>query len=192
MVYLSTPLELELQLTDEEFFELCHKHRDLQFERNAKGDLIIMPPTGGLTSDRNSEINYQLRAWNRQKKLGKVFDSSGGFKLPNGADRSPDASFITLEKWNNLTAQQQEKFLPLAPDFVIELKSPSDKLSNTQAKMREYRENGVKLAWLINPKNKTVEIYRFNSEEVEVLESPINLSGEEVLPDFILDLTEIF
>jgi Uma2 family endonuclease len=192
MVYLSTPLELELQLTDEEFFELCHKHSDLKFERNAKGDLIIMSPTGGLTSDRNSEINYQLRAWNRQKKLGKVFDSSGGFKLPNGADRSPDASFITLEKWNNLTLEQQEKFLPLAPDFVVELASPSDKLRNTQAKMREYKENGVKLGWLINPKNKTVEIYRFNSEEVEVLDSPINLSGEEVLPDFILDLSEIF
>ncbi len=192
MVYLSAPLELELSLTEEDFFELCHKHPDLQFERNAQGDLIIMPPTGGLTSNRNADLIYQLIAWNRQKKLGKVFDSSGGFKLPNGADRAPDASFITLEKWNNLTAQQQEKFLPLAPDFVIELKSPSDKLKNTQGKMREYRENGVKLGWLINPTNKTVEIYRYNNEEVEILASPVNISGEDVLPDFVLDLTGIF
>lgn len=192
MVYLSAPLELELQLTDEEFFELCHKHRDLQFERNAQGDLIIMPPTGGLTSNRNSDLNYQLNAWNRKKKLGKVFDSSGGFKLPNNADRSPDASFVTMEKWDSLTPQQQAKFLPLAPDFVIELASPSDKLSNIQAKMREYRDNGVKLGWLINPDNKSVEIYRINNEKVEILESPVNISGEDVLPDFVLDLTEIF
>ncbi len=192
MVYLSAPLELELQLTDEQFFELCHKHRNLQFERSAKGDLIIMPPTGGLTGNRNADLTSQLIVWNRQKKIGKVFDSSTGFKLPNGADRSPDASFVNMKRWNNLTPQQQEKFLPLAPDFVIELKSPSDKLTNIQAKMREYRDNGVKLGWLINPSNKTVEIYRLNHEEVEILQSPVNISGEDVLPDFILDLTEIF
>ena len=191
MVYLSTPLELELQLTDEQFFELCHKHRDLRFERNAKGDLIIMPPTGGLTSNRNADLIYQLTAWNRQKKLGKVFDSSTGFKLPNGANRSPDASFITLEKWNNLTLQQQEKFLPLAPDFTIELKSPSDKLTNIQKKMEEYIDNGVKLGWLINPEKKEVEIYR-QGQKKEVLDYPNTISGEDILPDFILDLTEIF
>ncbi|MGI0482701.1 Uma2 family endonuclease [Geminocystis sp. CENA526] len=191
MVYLSTPLELELQLNDEQFFEICHKHRDLRFERNAQGDLIIMPPTGGLTGNRNSDINYQLNAWNRQKKLGKVFDSSTGFKLPNGANRSPDASFITLEKWHSLTPSQQEKFLPLAPDFSIELKSPSDKLSDTQKKMQEYIDNGVKLGWLINPEKKEVEIYR-QGQKKEILNNPKNLSGEDILPDFILDLSEIF
>ena len=191
MVYLSTPLELELQLNDEQFFELCHKHKDLRFERNVQGDLIIMPPTGGLTGNRNSDINYQLNAWNRQKKLGKVFDSSTGFKLPNGANRSLDASFITLERWHSLTLEQQEKFLPLAPDFAIELKSPSDKLTDTQKKMEEYIDNGVKLGWLINPDKKKVEIYR-QGQEKEVLNNPKNLSGEDILPDFTLDLTEIF
>lgn len=191
MVSFSSPLELKLQLTEEDFFQLCQQNRDLRFERNAQGDLIIMPPTGGLTGDRNSEINYQLRAWNRQKKLGKVFDSSTGFKLPNGAERSPDASFVTMEKWNSLTLQQQEKFLPLSPDFVIELRSPSDKLSNIQAKMQEYLENGVKLGWLIDPKRKIVKIYR-PSKPVEILDSPLNISGENVLPDFILDLAEIW
>lgn len=191
MVYLSTPLQLELQLTDEQFFELCHKHRDLRFERNAKGDLIIMPPTGGLTSNRNADLIYQLTAWNREKNLGKVFDSSGGFKLPNGANRSPDASFLTLEKWNNLTLEDQEKFLPLAPDFVIELKSPSDKLIDIQKKMEEYMDNGVKLGWLINPDAKEVEIYR-QGKVKEVLDNPKTISGEDVLPDFTLDLTDIF
>ena len=114
-------------LTDEQFFQLCQDNRDLRFERNAYGDLVIMPPTGGETSDRNSEINFQLRLWNKKYKLGKVFESSGGFKLPNGADRSPDASWIPLEKWNNLTLQQRQKFLPLCPDFVIELVSPSER-----------------------------------------------------------------
>jgi Uma2 family endonuclease len=191
MVYLSAPLELELQLSDEQFFELCHKHRDLRFERNAQGDLIIMPPTGGLTGNRNSDLNYQLNAWNRVKKLGKVFDSSTGFKLPNGANRSPDVSFITLEKWHNLTLEQQQKFLSLAPDFVIELKSPSDKLTDTQKKMKEYMDNGVKLGWLINPEKKEVEVYR-QGQKKEILSSPSNINGEDILPDFTLDLTEIF
>lgn len=191
MVYLSSPLELELQLTDEQFFELCHKHRDLQFERDRNGGLIIMPPTGGLTGDRNSDLNYQLRAWNRQYKLGKVFDSSTGFKLPNGADRSPDTSFVVMERWNSLTRKQKEKFLPLCPDFVVELRSPSDKLKKIQAKMEEYKENGAKLGWLIDPKRKVVEIYRYN-QEIEVLESPLTISGENILPNFELDLAEIF
>ncbi len=150
-----------------------------------------MPPTGGLTGNRNSDLNYQLTAWNRHKKWGKVFDSSTGFKLPNGANRSPDASFITLEKWHNLTLKQQEKFLPLAPDFLIELKSPSDKLTNIQKKKVEYIDNGVKLGWLINPDQKEVEIYR-QGKEKEVLNNPQILSGEEILPEFSLDLTEIW
>ncbi len=191
MTDLPSPLELELRLTDEDFFELCQKHRDLKFERNAKGDLIIMSPTGGLTGDRNSDLNYQLRAWNRQYKLGKVFDSSTGFKLPNGADRSPDSSFLTMEKWNSLTREEQEKFLRLCPDFVLELVSPSDTLAITQAKMQEYIENGAKLGWLIDPRRQVVEIYRPH-QEVEILQSPLTVSGEDVLPNFVLELSEIF
>ncbi|MDJ0717135.1 MAG: Uma2 family endonuclease [Prochloraceae cyanobacterium] len=191
MVYLPSPLELELKLTDEQFWKLCHEHRDLRFERTATGLLIIMPPTGGKTGDRNSEINFQLRAWNRQNKLGKVFDSSTGFKLPLGGDRSPDASWVKMERWNALTKEQQEKFLPICPDFVVELRSPSDGLKKLQEKMVEYRENGARLGWLIDPQRKVVEIYR-RDRKVEVVQSPTTVSGEDVLPGFLLNLNEIF
>ncbi|WP_107666283.1 Uma2 family endonuclease [Cyanothece sp. BG0011] len=188
------PLEINcnsLQLTDEQFFQLCQDNRDLRFERNSNGDILIMPPTGGETSNRNSSINYQLYAWNLQNKSGVTFDSSGGFKLPNGADRSPDASWIPLEKWNNLTPQQRQKFLPLCPDFVIELRSPTDSLKTLQNKMKEYLENGTKLGWLINPKAKQVEVYR-QGKQVEILDNPTTLSGEDVLPYFVLDLEKIW
>jgi Uma2 family endonuclease len=200
MVYLSSPLELGLQVTDEQFLEVCQKHGDLQFEQNVNGGLIIMSPTGGLTGDpfgiwlspaRNADLTYQLKAWNRKYKLGKVFDSSTGFKLPNGASRSPDTSFITQEKWDNLTPQEKEKFLPLCPDFVVELRSNSDKLKKIQAKMQEYMKNGARLGWLIDPIREVVEIYRPN-QETEILEYPETVSGEDVLPDFVLDLSEIF
>ena len=188
------PLEINcdsLQTTDEQFFQLCQDNRDLRFERNSNGDILIMPPTGGKTSNRNSSINYQLYAWNLKNKLGVTFDSSGGFTLPNKADRSPDASWIPLEKWNNLTPQQRQKFLPLCPDFVIELRSPSDSLKTLQNKMKEYLENGTKLGWLINPKAKQVEIYR-QGKEVEILDNPTTLSGEDILPNFVLDLESIW
>jgi Uma2 family endonuclease len=187
---LSSPLELEINLTDEQFFQLCQNNRDLRFERTATGKLIIMPPTGGTTSDRNAELTYQLRAWSRQNNLGKSFDSSGGFKLPNGADRSPDASWVAIERWNALTPEQQEKFVPFCPDFVVELRSKSDVFSKVQAKMQEYIDNGAKLGWLIDPQRKIVEIYRPN-REVQILRSPSTLSGEDVLPGFVLDLSEI-
>ncbi|MEL4894475.1 Uma2 family endonuclease [Crocosphaera sp. Alani8] len=188
------PLEINcdsLQMTDEQFFQLCQDNRDLRFERNSNGDILIMPPTGGETSNRNSSINYQLYAWNLKNKLGITFDSSAGFTLPNKADRSPDASWIPLEKWNNLTPQQRQKFLPLCPDFVIELRSPSDSLKTLQNKMKEYLETGTMLGWLINPKAKQVEIYR-QGKEVEILDNPTTLSGEDVLPDFVLDLELIW
>ena len=191
MVYLPSPLELDLQLTDEQFWDLCHKHRDLRFERTKTGELIIMSPTGGATGNRNVDIIYQLAAWNRQNKLGKVFDSSTGYKLPNGADRSPDASWLKIARWNNLTKEQQEKFLPLCPDFIIELRSLSDVLNKLQAKMLEYIENGAQLAWLIDPQKKVVEIYRPN-KQVEILRSPNTVSGDNILPGFVLDLAEIF
>ena len=190
MVYLPALLELNLQLSDEQFFQLCQQHRDLKFERTANGELTIMSPTGGITGDRNSELNFQLRTWYRRTQLGKVFDSSTGFKLPNGANRSPDASWVRLEHWNALTAEEQAKFVPLCPDMVVELRSPSDDLSKLQAKMQEYRENGAELGWLIDPERQIVEIYRPHREP-EILSSPKTLSGETILPDFELDLTGI-
>lgn len=189
-----TALTLDLRsikLTDEQFFQLCQDNRDLRFERNANGDLIIMSPTGGETSNSNAGLTAQLWVWNQQTKLGKVFDSSGGFKLPNGADRSPDASWIPLERWNALTPEERTKFLPLCPDFVVELLSPSDSLTVAQDKMQEYLENGILLGWLINRKTRRVEIYR-PGQEVEVLENPTILSGEDVLPGFILNLELIW
>jgi Uma2 family endonuclease len=192
MAILSLPptLELQINLTDEQFFQLCQNNRDLRFERTADGELIIMPPTGGDTSDRNADLTYQLRGWNRENKLGKSFDSSGGFKLPNGADRSPDASWIKIERWEALTPEEREKFLPLCPDFVVELRSPSDSLEKLQAKMQEYIDNGARLGWLIDPQRKVVEIYRPN-QKVEIRSSPTTLSGEDVLPGFVLDLSPI-
>ena len=187
-------LELDIDninLTDEQFFQLCQNNPDLRFERTASGELIIMPPTGSITSDRNADLTYQLRGWNRKNKLGKTFDSSGGFILPNGANRSPDASWVKMERWNALTEDQKQRFAPLCPDFVVELMSPSDTLENTRAKMKEYMDNGASLGWLINRKLLQIEIYR-RDRDVETLESPQTLSGEDVLPGFILDLTEIW
>lgn len=180
-----------MQLSDEQFFQLCLANRDLNFERTATGDLVIMSPTGGNTSRRNADINLELALWNRQTQLGVVFDSSGGFKLPNGADRSPDAAWIPLEKWNALTPEQQEKFLPVAPDFVIELRSPTDSLKLLQAKMLEYINAGTRLGWLINRQERQVEIYRQN-QKVEILDNPITLSGENILPEFVLNLERIW
>jgi Uma2 family endonuclease len=180
-----------LELTDEQFFQLCQVNENLRFERTATGELIIMPPTGGETSNRNAGLTAQVWIWNEQNKLGKVFDSSTGFKLPNGADRSPDASWIKLERWNALTQKQQTRFLPLCPDFVVELLSPTDSLRDTQEKMREYRDNGASLGWLINRKSRQVEIYRIG-KDVEVLESPVSLSGEDILPGFVLNLEAIW
>jgi Uma2 family endonuclease len=180
-----------LELTDDQFFELCQRNRDLQFERSSTGELIIMTPTGGETSNSNAGLTSQLWLWNDRTKLGKVFDSSGGFKLPNGADRSPDASWVKLDRWQALTPEQRQKFPPLCPDFVVELLSPSDNLKTTQDKMREYLENGARLGWLINRKTRQVEIYRSN-REVEVLDAPTSLFGEEVLPGFVLKLESIW
>ena len=150
-----------------------------------------MSPAGGETSNSNAGLTAQIWVWNQQNKLGKVFDSSGGFKLPNGANRAPDACWVKLERWNALTPEQQKKFPPICPDFVVELLSPSDSLKETQDKMKEYRDNGALLGWLINRKSRQVEIYRPN-REVEVLESPATVSGEDVLPRFVLNLESIW
>jgi len=184
-------LNAVIDLTEEQFYQLCRNNSDLKFERSHRGDLIIMPPTGGETGRRNSDLNLDLGTWNRQTGLGVVFDSSTCFKLPNGADRSPDAAWITQERWFALSNDQRERFPPICPDFVIELMSPSDSLQVIQAKMREYLENGTRLGWLINPKTRQVEIYR-PEQPVEVLQAPIVLSGEAVLPGFVLNLTGIW
>ena len=191
MTALILNIPAETCLSDEQFFQLCQANRDLRIERNANGDLVIMPPTGGNTSRRNSEVSADLVIWNRKTKLGVVFDSSGGFKLPNGAERSPDAAWVTLDRWNSLTPNQQERFIPLAPDFVIELRSPSDSLSALQKKMQEYIDNGTRLGWLLNRQDRQVEIYRPHQPK-QVLQFPTTLSGEEVLPGLVLDLSAIW
>ncbi|MEG4305609.1 Uma2 family endonuclease [Microcoleus sp. D3_18a_C4] len=185
-----TSIELSINLTDEQFFQLCQNNRDYQFERTASGELIIMPPTGSETSKRNMDLSYQLRAWSRQNNLGVAFDSSGGFRLPNGADRSPDASWVKKERWDALTPEQKDSFAPLCPDFVVELRSRTDSLKKLQEKMQEYIDNGAKLGWLIDRQNQRVEIYR-PGQDVEIIQNPRTLSGEDVLPGFVLDLAEI-
>ena len=179
------------RLSDEQFYQLCQANRDLRLEMTAQGKLIIMTPTGGETGKRHSDINLDLGIWNRQNTLGVVFDSSTGFILPNNAKRSPDAAWIPLDKWNALTSEQKQRFLPLCPDFLIELRSPTDSLKTLQAKMQEYIDNGTRLGWLINPQDKQVEIYR-QDRKVEILNSPNSLSGENVLPEFILNLELIW
>ena len=189
-ITLPPTLQLNIDLTDEQFFLLCQNNTDLRFERTALGEIIIMPPTGGETSNRNSELTYQLQAWSRQNNLGKAFDSNGGFTLPNGAVRAPDASWLKLERWEALTPQQRQKFLPLCPDFVVELRSPTDSFKQLQAKMQEYIDNGARLGWLIDAETRQVEIYRPN-QDVELLENPLALSGEDVLPGFVLDMVQM-
>ncbi|MEG5018776.1 MULTISPECIES: Uma2 family endonuclease [unclassified Microcoleus] len=191
MTTLTLNLNPIIKLTDDQFFELCQENENIRLERTAKGELIIMSPAGGETGSSNAGLTAQIWIWNQQSKLGKVFDSSTGFKLPNNANRAPDASWVKLERWDALTSEQQKKFPPICPDFVVELMSPSDSLKDTQDKMKEYRDNGAVLGWLINRKSRQVEIYRLN-QEVEVLESPASVSGEDVLPGFILNLESIW
>ncbi len=191
MTTLSVNLPKNLKLSEEQFEELILANRESKFELTATGELLIMSPTGGETGNRNFELGGQFWLWNRQKGLGKAFDSSTGFQLPNGAKRSPDLSWITLDKWNQLTPEQRRKFLPICPDFVVELVSESDELAEIEKKMAEYLENGLQLGWLIIPKTRQVKIYR-PQQAVEILESPMVLSGESVLMDFSLDLTPIW
>jgi Uma2 family endonuclease len=191
MTALTLNLNSLIKLTREQFYQLCEENPDLKLERNAQGELIIMPPTGGETGRSNSGINAQIWFWNEQNQLGEVFDSSTGYTLPNGAERSPDVSWVEKSRWDALTKEQKEKFIPLCPDFVIEILSPSDSLSKTQQKMQEYMSNGCRLGWLINRKKQEVEIYR-PQQEVEILTLPSTISGENVLPGFLLNLQRIW
>lgn len=175
-------------LSDEQFYQLCQNNADFNFELTAKGELIIMPPVGGDSGNREADLIIDLGIWNRQTNLGYTFSSSTVFTLPNGANRSPDAAWIRRERYAALTPQQRQKFPPISPDFVIELRSVTDDLKMLHNKMQEYMEAGVKLAWLINPQQQQVEIYRLG-KQVEVQDLPIELSGEEILPGFRLSLS---
>jgi Uma2 family endonuclease len=183
------------RITPEQFEQLTDVEQSARLELTASGELVVMSPTGGTAGRKNSRLTQQLRNWADQNGRGEVFDSSTVFVLPSGARRSPDVSWIELERWNKLTSAQQDGFPPLSPDFVIELVSPSDlksqRYQDLQAKMQEYLDNGVRLGWLIEPSAKTVEIYR-SGKPVEILDNPQTLSGEDILPEFTLDLTEIF
>ncbi|MCS7080064.1 MAG: Uma2 family endonuclease [Chloracidobacterium sp.] len=181
----------ELRFTDEQFERLCRQNRDLRIEMTAEGDLILMPPTGWMTGDRNAEITMQLRLWAKRDGTGVATDSSTGFTLPNGAKRSPDAAWVLRERLAALTPEQREGFLPLCPDFVVELRSRTDALADLHEKMTEYIRNGARLGWLIDPETQTVYVYRPEAEVV-VLERPMALPGDPELPGFVLDLTEIW
>lgn len=180
-----------LDMDEEQFFEFCQQNRDWRIERTVEGDLEIMPPTGYETSDRNSELSMQLRLWAKRDGKGSASESSGGFVLPNGATRSPDAAWVRRERRAELSTEQKRRFLPLCPDFVVELRSPTDPLSTVEAKMREYAENGARLGWLVDPKARSVHVYRQDGT-VEVINNPDKLSGDPVLPGFLLDLRPIW
>ena len=184
-------LKPAIDITEDQFFALCQLNRDLRLERNAEGDIIVMPPTGGETGNRNAEITGQVVSWTKQDGTGAVFDSSTGFKLPNGADRSPDAAWVRRSRLAQLSREEKEKFLPLCPDFVIELLSPSDDLEEIQAKMDEYIENGARLGWLLDPKSRRIYVYR-PGKRVIVMENAEEISGEPELPGFVLNLREIW
>lgn len=189
------PLVLRLrpviELNEEQLLELSSLNRDLRLELTAEGKLIVMPPAGGESSQRNAEVTMQLGLWTKQDGTGITFDSSGGFVLPNGAILSPDASWVERSRLDALTPEQRKKFLPLCPDFVVELRSPSDSLRGLHDKMREYVENGARLGWLIDPENKHVYVYSPKGLARE-LEAPETLVGDPVLPGFALDLREVW
>jgi len=190
MIPLASPLKVDLKhvhLTDEQFYQLCMSNPELAIERSAKGALIFMSPVGGESGNREIEFGIDLGIWNRQAELGKVFSSSTIFKLPGGGDRSPDAAWVELSRWENLTPEQRKKFPPIAPGFVMELRSRTDDLPTLQEKMQEYMESGVKLGWLSNPQDQQVEIYQ-QGRDKEVRSLPTELSGEPVLPGFILQV----
>lgn len=178
-------------LTDEQFESLCRNHPELNLELSAEGELIIVPPTLPYTGEKNADLTTEVSIWARKDKTGVVFDSSSLFTFPNGAKRSPDVSWVLRERWESLPESELRRFSRIVPDFVIELLSISDSLKTLKKKMAEYIENGVRLGWLIDPEERKVHIYRAN-EEVEILDNPATVSGEDVLKGFNLDLNQIW
>jgi Uma2 family endonuclease len=189
------PMVLQLQpaiaLTEDQFYEFCQLNRDFRIECNAAGELVIMPPTGSETDERNFNLVGQLWVWTKQDGTGVGFGSSGGFTLPNGAVRSPDAAWIKRDRWEAIPAELRKKFAPICPEFVIELRSETDNLRILQDKMQEYIDNGTQLGWLIDRKQRRVFIYRPNIA-VEILDNPKTLYGEPLLPRFVLDLSQVW
>jgi Uma2 family endonuclease len=177
-------------LEDDQLFAFCQLNRDLRIERDAEGVLVLMAPVGGLSSARNLELCRQLANWAQRDGRGLAFDSSVGFILPNGAMRSPDAAWVRRERWDALSAEQREKFPPLCPDFVVELRSPSDRLSTLQRRVRELIRNGAQLGWLIDPQRRAVHVYR-PGEPVQSLLAPLTISADPIMPGFVLDLAAI-
>ncbi|HEX8566951.1 MAG TPA: Uma2 family endonuclease [Pyrinomonadaceae bacterium] len=189
------PIEVNFPLlkkmSEDDFYKFCEENPDLRIERTKEGDVIVMPPAYTETGGKNFDLAVDFGIWARQDATGKGFDSSTGFTLPNGAMRSPDVSWVRYERWNALPKEKRRKFAKIAPDFVIELRSETDRLKDLQKKMREYIENGVQLGWLIDPQNKRVHIYRPKTE-TKVLENPKEVSGEPLLKGFVLNLQEIW
>ena len=187
------------QMSDEQFYEFCHRNPNLRIERNANGEVTVMPPAFSDTGNRNNKIGYQLTRWTEERENGEAFDSSAGFTLPNGAVRSPDASWVRLDRWNALTDEQQASFAPICPDFVVELRfstgeaSPtaSDTLKSLQTKMQEYIENGATLGLLIDRQNRTVYCYRADGS-VAVLNQPERVSCDPELPGLTLQMAKIW
>lgn len=184
-------LHLGLRMDADEFYDFCMRHEDLNLELTGEGDLVIVPPTGGETGRRNFELAVMFGSWVRRDGTGVGFDSSSMFSLPNGAKRSPDLSWIKKERWEALSEEEQEKFSPICPDFVVELRSPSDSLKRLQGKMEEYVENGAQLGWLLDPSTRKVYVYRPGAG-VEVLEDPETVSGEPLLRGFGLDVRALW
>ena len=176
--------------TSEEYAAFVAAYPDLRTELTQAGELVIMPPTFSETGSKNADLTADLVIWNRRTKMGKVFDSSSVFTLPTGAKRSPDTAWVEQGRWDALTEDERQGFSQICPDFVVELRSSTDRLSAVQKKMREYMGNGARLGWLLDPQSKRVEIYRPH-QEVQIVDSPATLSGEDVLPGFVLDLTGI-
>lgn len=190
-IQLIIPPSLTIEVSQQQFLELAKSNRDLRLEKTAQGSLIVNPPTGWETGKRNLNITRQLGNWYEENpEKGEAFDSSTGFQLPNGSNRSPDASWVSRERWDALTEEQKETFPQVCPDFVIELRSKSDSLKELRAKMQEYLDNGLRLGWLIDPENCRVEIYR-PGEKMEIRENPSEVSGEDVLVGFRLELQGI-
>jgi Uma2 family endonuclease len=184
-------LRFERPMTDEELMRFCAANEMVRVERDANGELILMSPSGSGTGRTNSELIYQVAAWAREMNSGATFDSNAGFTLPDGSMRSPDAAWIAWPRWNALSKEEQEGFAPICPEFVIELRSPSDGLSELQAKMRLWLANGAEVAWLVDPSRKTVEVYRAG-REVEVVEGGSVVEGDGPVAGFVLELGRVW
>jgi len=184
-------LEQTVDLDDDELFEFCQINRDLRIERDEQGEIIIMAPAGGETGNRNAEVTMQLRQWAKKNGTGIAFDSSSGFRLGDKAMRSPDAAWVLKERYDQLSQKEKEEFPPLCPDFVIELRSASDRLGAVRAKMERWIEHGARLGWLIDPMEKRVFVYRPN-QETKIVQDVPTISGDPVLPGFVFDLTQLW